>query len=77
MTPDEIIAERYLEGFSPETAQRTWSVAKSIGASVIGAAIQQNKIELDAPAGISNWAHPLDPRAVSYTHLTLPTTPYV
>lgn len=67
VTPDEIIAERYLEGFSPETAQRTWSVAKSIGASVIGAAIQQNKIELDAPAGISNWSHPLDPRG----HITL------
>jgi len=66
-TPDEIIAERYIEGFTPETAQRTWSVAKSIGASVIGAAVQQNKIDLDGPAGISNWSHPLDPRR----HITL------
>ncbi|RUO73245.1 serine hydrolase domain-containing protein [Idiomarina ramblicola] len=66
-TPDEIIAERYIEGFTPETAQRTWSVAKSIGASVIGAAVQQDKIDLDAPAGISNWSHPLDPRG----HITL------
>lgn len=61
-TPDEIIAERYIEGFTPETSQRTWSVAKSIGASVIGAAVQQGKLELGAPAGIANWSHPIDPR---------------
>ncbi|WP_417437078.1 serine hydrolase domain-containing protein [Idiomarina abyssalis] len=66
-TPDEIIAERYIEGFTPETAQRTWSVAKSIGASVIGAAVQQDKIKPDEAAGISNWSHPLDPRR----HITL------
>lgn len=61
-TPERIIAERYIDGFTPETAQRTWSVAKSIGASVIGAAVEQGRLEVGDPAGIANWAHPLDPR---------------
>lgn len=61
-TPEHIIAEQYQAGFTPETAQRTWSVAKSIGASVIGAAVQQRLLELDEPAGLANWSHDLDPR---------------
>jgi len=66
-TPDKIIAEHYKPGFTPETAQRTWSVAKSIGASVIGAAVQQELLSIDQPAGLNNWSHPLDPRQ----HITL------
>ncbi|WP_258806542.1 serine hydrolase [Pseudidiomarina sp. CB1] len=62
VSPEHIIAEKYQTGFTPETAQRTWSVAKSIGASVIGAAVQQRLLELDEPAGIENWSHDLDPR---------------
>lgn len=66
-TPEKIIAERYKENFTPETAQRTWSVAKSIGASVIGAAVQQEILSVDQKAGLHNWSHPLDPRQ----HITL------
>lgn len=62
-TPEHLLAERYLEGFTPETAQRTWSVAKSIGASVIGAAAYQRLLEVSEPAAIANWSHPADPRA--------------
>ncbi|RUO54999.1 hypothetical protein CWI69_05215 [Pseudidiomarina halophila] len=61
-TPEHLLAERYLPGFTPETAQRTWSVAKSIGASVIGAAVYQRLLEVDEAAGLENWSHPLDPR---------------
>ncbi|MGQ4275571.1 serine hydrolase domain-containing protein [Pseudidiomarina sp. E22-M8] len=61
-TPEHLLAERYLRGFTPETAQRTWSVAKSIGASVIGAAVYQRLLEVKDPAGLGNWSHPLDPR---------------
>lgn len=61
-TPEHILAEHYQQGFTPETAQRTWSVAKSIGASVVGAAVQQRLIELDEPSALENWSHQLDPR---------------
>lgn len=66
-TPDQILAERYKENFTAETAQRTWSVAKSIGASVIGAAVQQDIVKVDQKAGLKNWSHSLDPRQ----HITL------
>ncbi len=69
-TPEQIIAEQYLEGFTPETSQRTWSVAKSIGASVIGVAVQQGLIKVDEPAGLANWSHPADPRGqITLEHL--------
>ena len=61
-TPQAIIAERYIEGFTPVTSQRTWSVAKSIAASVIGVAVQKGMIDIAAPAGLEAWQKPLDPR---------------
>ena len=61
-TPQAIIAERYIEGFTPGTSQRTWSVAKSIAASVIGVAVQKGMIDIAAPTGIAAWQKPLDPR---------------
>lgn len=59
---DAILAEWYREYFTPVTSQRTWSVAKSIAASVIGAAVEQGLITVDAPSGIPEWQHPADPR---------------
>lgn len=61
-TADEIIAENYIEGFTPTTSQRTWSVAKSIAASVIGAAVQHGIVDVKAPAKMPEWSRPLDPR---------------
>ena len=61
-TPDKIIAEHYIDGFTPETSQRTWSVAKSIAASVVGAAVLEHQLDVKAPAQISSWQQPLDPR---------------
>ena len=61
-TADEIIAENYIDGFTPTTSQRTWSVAKSIGASVIGAAVQDEIVDVKAPASMPEWSRPLDPR---------------
>lgn len=61
-TPDRIIAENYIEGFTPTTSQRTWSVAKSIAASVIGAAIEQDIIAVTASNLMPEWNRQLDPR---------------
>ncbi|RUO60602.1 serine hydrolase domain-containing protein [Pseudidiomarina insulisalsae] len=69
-TPEHILAERYQPGFTAVTPQRTWSVAKSIGASVIGAAVWQRLVETEAPAQLANWSHPLDPRRqITLEHL--------
>ena len=61
-TPEGILAERYIEGFTPLTSQRTWSVAKSIAVSVIGVAVQKGMIDIAAPSGLAAWRRPLDPR---------------
>ncbi|MCQ8185756.1 serine hydrolase domain-containing protein [Parvularcula maris] len=58
----ELVGEQYKEGFGPETAQRTWSVAKSLAATVIGAAVHQGILEPDQPTGLSAWSAPGDPR---------------
>jgi len=56
------MAERYIDGFGIHTSQRTWSVAKSIGATVIGMAVHEGKLTTSAPAPIGEWQHPADPR---------------
>jgi CubicO group peptidase (beta-lactamase class C family) len=58
-----IIGERYREDFDWKTPQRTWSVAKSLSASVIGAAVQKGLIDADDPAALKAWSSPGDPRA--------------
>ncbi len=64
-----IIAERYREGFGPFTAQRTWSVAKSIAGAIIGAAQHQGRIDVAKPADVPEWNHSpeLDLRAAITT----------
>lgn len=57
-----IVAERYRDGFGPHVSQRTWSVGKSIAASVIGAAVHQDIIDVNAPAPVPEWSRPGDPR---------------
>jgi CubicO group peptidase (beta-lactamase class C family) len=59
----KIVAERYRDDFNMHMSQRTWSVAKSIAGTVIGAAVQQGKIDPNAPAPIPEWRSPGDPRA--------------
>jgi CubicO group peptidase (beta-lactamase class C family) len=58
-----LVAERYADGFGPDTPQRTWSVAKSLAGTIIGAAVQRGEVEVNAPAAIADWRRPGDPRA--------------
>ena len=49
------IAERYTEGFDPNTPQRTWSVAKSIAATLVGAAVLSGETDVNDPVGMNYW----------------------
>jgi CubicO group peptidase (beta-lactamase class C family) len=65
-----IVAERYRSDFDMHRSQRTWSVAKSIAGTVIGAAVQQGLIRTDQPAPVPEWQRPGDPRrAITFDHL--------
>ena len=63
----KIVTERYRDDFDRHMSQRTWSVAKSLAATIVGAAVQQGKIDVDAPAPIPEWQAPGDPRAAITT----------
>ncbi|KCZ62410.1 hypothetical protein L53_12160 [Hyphomonas sp. L-53-1-40] len=58
----QVVAERYARGIDHETPQRTWSVAKSISATILGAARRNGHIDLDYPAVIADWNNGADPR---------------
>jgi CubicO group peptidase (beta-lactamase class C family) len=66
MQDNRIVAETYAEGFGVDTPQRTWSVAKSIAGTLVGAAVQRDEVDVSAPAEITDWASStgIDGRAV-------------
>lgn len=57
-----LVAEEYAEGFGVDTPQRTWSVAKSLAGTIVGAAVQRGEVDVNAPAAIADWSRPGDPR---------------
>ncbi|MDZ3833030.1 MAG: serine hydrolase [Sphingopyxis sp.] len=62
-----IVAERYFFGHDRHTAQRTFSVAKSMAATLIGHAVERGYVDVKAPAAIADWQSPGDPRAAITT----------
>lgn len=66
----KIIAERYRDGWTMHTPQRTWSVAKSLTATLIGRAVQMGLVDVTQPAPVPPWREPGDPRAaISWNQL--------
>ncbi len=66
----QVIGEQYARGIDAETPQRTWSVAKSLNATIIGAAIQDGRLGLDNEAVLTDWNQGADPRrAITLRHL--------
>jgi CubicO group peptidase (beta-lactamase class C family) len=63
----KIVAERYRADFDMHMSQRTWSVAKSLAGTVIGAAVQRGLLDVDAPAPVPEWKSPGDPRSAITT----------
>ena len=64
----ELVGEAYAEGFTKYTPQRTWSVAKSLAATVIGAAVQRGEADVTGSAGLGK--SDADPRrAITIDHL--------
>ena len=58
-----LIAERYGPGITPHTALESWSMGKSLTATLMGILIEQGAYDLWQPAPIPEWQGPGDPRA--------------
>ncbi|WP_338445014.1 serine hydrolase [Pelagerythrobacter marensis] len=64
----ETLGEIYADGFGPDVPQRTWSVAKSIAATLVGAAVQRGDVDTAQPAGLGQG--PADARSrITIDHL--------
>ncbi len=51
----KIVAEGYADGFSKTTRLASWSMAKSVTATVLGAAVLQGLVDLSDPAPVPEW----------------------
>jgi CubicO group peptidase (beta-lactamase class C family) len=58
-----LIAERYGDGITAATQLETWSMAKSLTATLMGVLIRRGDYQLWQPAPIPEWQAPGDPRA--------------
>jgi CubicO group peptidase (beta-lactamase class C family) len=59
-----VIAERYMPGIGPDTQLESWSMGKSLTATLIGRLMNDGAFSLDDAAPIPEWqAGPDDPRA--------------
>jgi CubicO group peptidase (beta-lactamase class C family) len=61
----------YAPGFGVKTPQRTWSVAKSIAATLVGGAVLSGETSVDDPVGLNYWRRggDSDPRnAITIDH---------
>jgi CubicO group peptidase (beta-lactamase class C family) len=58
-----IIGERYKEGITMHTPLESWSMGKSLTATLMGVLIQQGVYDLWQPAPIPEWQEEGDPRA--------------
>jgi CubicO group peptidase (beta-lactamase class C family) len=58
-----LIAERYDKGITAQTPLESWSMGKSVTATLLGVLIRQGVYELWQPAPIPEWQSPGDPRA--------------
>jgi len=58
-----IIAERYGDGITATTPLESWSMGKSLTATLMGVLMKQGAYQLSQPAPIPEWQTPGDPRA--------------
>ncbi|MBD2757239.1 serine hydrolase [Spirosoma validum] len=58
-----IIGERYGEDITRDTPLESWSMGKSLSATLMGVLMQKGVYQLDQPAPIPQWQSKTDPRA--------------
>ena len=66
----EIAVERYADGYDADTRMISWSMAKTVTATMIGMLIADGLLRLDEPAPVPRWQRAGDPRAdITLRHL--------
>ncbi len=65
---NQIIAEKYIKGFTKDTPVLGWSMTKSILGTLYGILEYQGKIDLDEPAPVPTWQND-DRKNITLNHL--------
>jgi CubicO group peptidase (beta-lactamase class C family) len=58
----QIVGERYMPGITKDTQLESWSMGKSLNATLVGLAIRDGAFSLDDPAPVPEWRRAGDPR---------------
>ncbi len=59
-----IIAEQYAQGVKPNDRLMGWSMTKSITNALIGILVHDGKLNIDAPAPVSEWTQTTEKRSL-------------
>lgn len=66
----KLLAEAYTADSGLYVPQRTWSVAKSLMAAIVGVAVKERLLRVEEPVAFRTWSAPGDPRAqITFRHL--------
>lgn len=65
----KLVAERYAPGFDETTPMLSWSMAKSVTASVVGAAALKGYLEVEDPAPVPEWKGDSKRSAITWNDL--------
>lgn len=70
MQGGRVVAERYAPGYGPDTRLISWSMAKSVTATLVGLMVADGRLALDEPTPVAEWQTPRDGRAkITLRHL--------
>jgi CubicO group peptidase (beta-lactamase class C family) len=58
----QIIAERYAPGITKDTQLESWSMGKSLTATLLGRLVMDGHLNINDPAPVAAWRRPGDPR---------------
>jgi CubicO group peptidase (beta-lactamase class C family) len=58
----QIVAERYADGFTEDTALIGWSMTKSVVNALVGILVKEGRLSVEAPALVPEWRGVDDPR---------------
>ncbi len=65
----KIVDERYAEGFDASTPFLSWSMAKSVTATLVGAAVERGFIDINDPAPVPEWEGDSDKSKITWNDL--------
>ncbi len=59
----QIVGEQYMPGITKDTQLESWSMGKSITATLVGLVVKDGAFKLEDPAPVPEWQRPGDPRS--------------